>query len=403
MQRKDADPPRECDVVVVGAGIIGLAVARELAERHDGLRVTVLEREAEIAAHQTGSSSGVIHAGVYYRPGSLKARLCVEGARDLYAYCDARGIPANAAGKLIVAADESELPRLDELERRARANGVPGLRRLAAHQIAEIEPHAAGVAALHSPRTGVVDFRAVAHALAADVEAGGGTVALSCGALALALDGQRTRVTHERGTTQARAAVSCAGAWSDRLAVAAGAAPEPRIIPFRGSFLRLRPERATLVRANVFPVPDPELPFLGAHLTRGHDGSVLLGPTALIAGARSPQRRVSWGDLRQTLAWPGTWRLARRHWRAGAAELGHAIRPRSLVAQARRLVPELRAADFSAGPVGIRAQALDRSGNLVDDFVVSRTARCVHVRNAPSPAATAALAIARLIADEVEL
>jgi 2-hydroxyglutarate dehydrogenase len=210
-------------------------------------------------------------------------------------------------------------------------------------------------------------------------------------------------VTHERGTTQARAAVSCAGAWSDRLAVAAGAAPEPRIIPFRGSFLRLRPERATLVRANVFPVPDPELPFLGAHLTRGHDGSVLLGPTALIAGARSPQRRVSWGDLRQTLAWPGTWRLARRHWRAGAAELGHAIRPRSLVAQARRLVPELRAADFSAGPVGIRAQALDRSGNLVDDFVVSRTARCVHVRNAPSPAATAALAIARLIADEVEL
>lgn len=399
------EPPRECDVAVVGAGILGLAVARELVLRHEGLRVAVLEREEEIARHQTGSSSGVIHAGIYYEPGTLKARLCVEGARDLYAYCERRGIEARRTGKLIVATRPEELPRLDELERRGRENGVQRLRRLRSDEIAEVEPHAVGLAALHSPDTGVVDFRAVAAACADEVRERGGCVTTSCAVTAIREAHAEVRVEHALGVIRARALVSCAGAWSDRLAVASGAPADPRIVPFRGAYLRLRGERAGLVRSSIYPVPDPALPFLGAHLTRGYDGSVLLGPTALIVGARDAYRlgRVRGRDLRETLAWPGTWRLAARHWRAGLTELRHALAPRTLVAEAQRFVPELRRADFVRGPAGVRAQALGRDGSLVDDFVLSTTGRCVHVRNAPSPAATASLAIARLVADEVRL
>lgn len=399
------EPPRECDVAVVGAGILGLAVARELVLRHEGLRVAVLEREEEIARHQTGSSSGVIHAGIYYEPGTLKARLCVEGARDLYAYCERRGIEARRTGKLIVATRPEELPRLDELERRGRENGVQRLRRLRSDEIAEVEPHAVGLAALHSPDTGVVDFRAVAAACADEVRERGGCVTTSCAVTTIREAHAEVRVEHALGVIRARALVSCAGAWSDRLAVASGAPADPRIVPFRGAYLRLRGERAGLVRSSIYPVPDPALPFLGAHLTRGYDGSVLLGPTALIVGARDAYRlgRVRGRDLRETLAWPGTWRLAARHWRAGLTELRHALAPRTLVAGAQRFVPELRRADFVRGPAGVRAQALGRDGSLVDDFVLSTTGRCVHVRNAPSPAATASLAIARLVADEVRL
>ncbi len=394
------DPLRECDLVVVGAGIVGLAVARELTLRHDGLRTVVLEREPGIGAHQTTHSSGVIHSGIYYEPGSLKARLCVAGMRELYEYCDARGIEARRDGKLIVATDAAELVRLDELERRGIANGVPELRRLGADEIRELEPHATGLAALHSPATGVVDFGLVAAAYADDLRQAGGQVVTGC--TVSAIDGGT--VTHSWGTTTARAVVVCAGAWADRLARAAGAAADPRIVPFRGAYLRLRPERSDLVRANIYPVPDPELPFLGAHLTRGPDGSVLLGPTALIAGARDAYRlrRLRAADLRETLAWPGTWRLARRFWRAGLTEIRHAASRRALVAAARRLVPELRAEDFTAGPAGVRAQALGRDGALVDDFLVSRAERALYVRNAPSPAATSSLPLARLIADEAE-
>jgi (S)-2-hydroxyglutarate dehydrogenase len=388
MQPERVAPPEHCDVVLVGAGIIGLAAARELSLRHEGMRVAVLERAPMVGAGQTGQTSGVIHAGIYYEPESLKARLCVEGARDLYAYCKERGIPAARAGKLIVATHEGELGRLDELERRARANGVEGIRRLTAREVAAVEPHAVGIEALHSPATGTVDFRRVAASFAEDVEARGGAVALSCEVRRIRDDGRGVTVEHSRGTTTAQALVACAGGQADRVAGLTGAPVEPRIVPVRGAYLRLRPERAALVRANIYPVPDPGLPFLGAHLTRRHDGVVLLGPTALLAG---------------TFNWPGTWRLARRHWRAGLRELYHAVRPRALMAEARRLVPELQPADFTRGPVGIRAQAVGRDGSLIDDFVVSRSGRCVHVRNAPSPAATASLAIARLIADETEL
>jgi L-2-hydroxyglutarate oxidase len=379
--------PDGCDVVVVGAGIVGLAVARELVRRHDGISVVVLEREGEVALGQTGQSSGVIHAGIYYEPGSLKARLCVEGARELFTYCADRGIPTRRDGKLIVAA-EDELGRLDELERRGRANGVAGLRRLDSGEIREVEPNATGAAALHSPATGTVDFRLVASSLAADLRAAAGAVVPSCDVEAIAETGSGVSIRHSGGALAARAAVVCAGESAERLAVAAGADAHPRIVPVRGSYLRLRPERAGLIRSSVYPVPDPDLPFLGAHLTRRYDGEVMLGPTALIAG----------GFTRAE-----TWRLAGRHWRTGLRELHHAVRPAALVRAARRLVPALRPADFVRGPVGVRAQAIAVDGSLVDDFVVSRTGRSVHVRNAPSPAATAALALARVIADELDL
>jgi (S)-2-hydroxyglutarate dehydrogenase len=397
-------PPSECDVVVVGAGIVGLATARELALRHDGIRIAVLEREESIASHQTGRTSGVIHAGIYYRPGSLKARLCVSGARELYAYCEQRGIRTERSGKLIVATREEELGALAELERRGRENEVPGLRRMEAAEIPEVEPHATGIAALHSPATGVVDFAEVATSYRRDVEARGGEVATGCAVERLEPNGDAVAVRHARGATRARAVVSCAGAWSDRLAVACGAPAEPRIVPFRGAYLRLRPERRDLVRANIYPVPDPDLPFLGMHLTRGIDGEVLLGPSALMVGARDAYRltRVRARDLAGTLAWPGSWRLAARFRHTAWREARNAVSRRAFVEDLRRFVPELTVGDVLLGPSGIRAQALARDGSLIDDFVVHRTERAVHVRNAPSPAATSSLALARLIADDVE-
>jgi (S)-2-hydroxyglutarate dehydrogenase len=399
-----SEPSSTADFVVIGAGILGLAVARELLARHPDATLSVLEREDRIAAHQTSHSSGVIHAGVYYAPGSLKARLCVEGARLLYAYCGERGIEARRNGKLIIAADEGELPRLDELERRGRLNDVPGLRRIGPGEITEIEPHARGAAALHSPETGVVDFAAVSRAIASEVEAAGGVIQAGAAVRRLTPSAGNIRVEHERGSTDAGLVVSCAGAWTDRLAVASGAPKEPRIVPFRGGYLRLRPEKRELVRASIYPVPDPDLPFLGGHLTRGVDGQVLLGPSALMVGARDAYRlaRVRPRDLADNLTWPGTWRLIGRFWRNGLTELRHAVSRRAFVRDLRRFVPELRARDVLPGPSGIRAQALDRDGRLVDDFVIHRTERALHVRNAPSPAATSSLALARLIVDEAE-
>jgi len=397
-------PPRECDVAVVGGGIVGMAVAREVLARRPGARLCVLEAEDRIGRHQTGRSSGVVHAGIYYEPGSLKARLCVEGARALYSYCDEREIPYEKSGKLVLAVDEGELGRLDELERRGRANAVPGLLRLGADEIAAIEPHARGVAALHSPQTGVVDFVAVAEAFAADARGAGGSTHMGARLQAAVPGSGRIALRHGRGTTVAAAAVFCAGLWSDRLAVACGAPADPRIVPFRGGYLRLPAAAAELVRANVYPVPEPDLPFLGAHLTRTLSGDVLIGPSALMAPARDAYelRTVRPRDLAQTFAWPGTWRLMGRHWRAGLQEMRHAASSRSFVAAAAKLVPELRGVRAETGPAGIRAQALGRDGKLVDDFVVHRTERAIHVRNAPSPAATSSLALARLIADELE-
>jgi L-2-hydroxyglutarate oxidase len=397
-------PSERCDMAVVGGGIVGLAVARELTVRHPGRSVCVLERETEIGTHQTGHNSGVIHAGVYYQPGSLKARLCVEGARDMYDYCAQHDIPHERCGKVIVATDRSELERLEELERRGLANGVTGLRRIGPEEISELEPHARGIAGLHSPGTGIADFRAVAHAYAEDVVAAGGTVATGCEVQGVALSGRTLRLSHSRGVTEAANAVFCAGAWADRLAVAAGASPDPRIVPFRGAYLRLAPERRHLVRSLIYPVPNPSLPFLGVHLTKHIEGEVLVGPTALMVGARDAYRlsTVHRRDLADTLAWPGTWRMLAKWWRTGITEMRHAALRSAFVQAAARYVPELRPEDVQPSFAGVRAQALARDGKLVDDFVFSHTERALHVRNAPSPAATSSLAIARHVVEEAE-
>jgi L-2-hydroxyglutarate oxidase len=397
-------PPTRCDLAVVGAGIVGLAVARELARRHPRASVCVLEREGQPALHQTGHSSGVIHAGVYYRPGSLKARLCVQGARELYEYCERRTIAHARCGKLILATEQRQLTQLSELQRRGEASGVSGLRLLAGAEIERLEPHARGIAALYSPQTGVVDFAAVARAFADDLAASGGIVACGCEVTGVEARSRSLRLTHGKGQTEAGHAIFCAGAWSDRLAVAGGGAADPRIVPFRGAYLRIKPQRRELVRALVYPTPDPALPFLGVHLTRHIDGEVLIGPTALIAGARDAYdlRRVRGADLLETLGWPGTWRLLAGHVPAALGELRRSTSPASLVAAAARLVPALTVDDVEPGFAGVRAQALSRDGRLLDDFAFSAGERALHVRNAPSPAATASLAIARHVCEQAE-
>ena len=397
-------PRGECDLAVVGAGILGLATARELARRHPQLSLQVLEREGAIATHQTGHNSGVVHQGVYYQPGSLKAALCVAGARELYEYCDAREIPIERCGKLIVATELSQVARLDELERRGTANGVPGLARVDRGRIAAIEPHVRALDGLHSPETGIVDYGRVAAAYADDVETAGGTITTGCGVTGVRVASGWLRLTHTGGETRARHALFCAGGWSDRLATMAGGRANPRIVPFRGSYMRLRPERRSLVRGMVYPVPDPELPFLGVHLTRRIDGEVLIGPSALLAGARDAYSlwRVRPADVASTLAWPGTYRMARRFWRTGIDEARHLLPGGTFVAAAAEFVPELRQSDVLPAFAGVRAQAVDRAGRLVDDFVFSHTDHALHVRNAPSPGATSSLAIARYIADEAQ-
>src|SRR5215213_1617238 len=392
------------DVAVVGGGIVGLATARALALR--GRRVLVLEREATLGAHQTSHNSGVIHQGIYYAPGSLKARLCREGADALYDYCAAHEIAAEPCGKVVVAVREADLPRLDELERRATQNGVPGLRRLGPAELREIEPEATGLAALHSPRTGIVDFAAVAAAYARDVEAHGGEIRTGVDVRAVVdrPDGVDLHLGADLAIEHVPRAVTCGGAWSDLLAKASGAPVDLRIVPFRGAYLKLRADRAHLVRGQIYPVPDPSLPFLGVHLSRTIGGEVLLGPTALLAGARDAYRlaRIRRADLGATLRWPGTRRLVRRWWRTGAREIASAASRRIVVRELARYVPAIGLDDVEPGPSGVRAQAVGRDGALLDDFAFAETAHALHVVNAPSPAATASLAIAELVADRLD-
>jgi 2-hydroxyglutarate dehydrogenase len=386
------EAPSLSDIVVVGGGIVGLAVARELTSRNPAKSVCVLEREPAVGRHQTGHNSGVVHAGIYYAPGSLKAELCGRGRTLLYEYCESKGIAHEKCGKVIVAVGESELPGLEELHRRGTANGVPGLKRLDAAGIRELEPHAAGVAGLHSPETGIVDFRAVAEAYADDLREAGATIVTGCEVERLEAGGRSLKVHHGGGVLEATNAVCCAGAWSDRLATASGAEADPRIVPFRGAYLQLVPEKRDLVRSLIYPVPDPSLPFLGVHLTKRIDGEVLIGPTALLA----PR------GLGHTLAWPGSWRMFARWWRTGLTEIKHAAIRRAFVAEAARYMPGLRPEDVLPSFAGHRAQAVARDGSLVDDFAFSRTERALHVRNAPSPGATSSLAIAAMVADEAD-
>jgi len=392
---------RTADIAVVGAGIVGLATARALASRHPGLRLVVLDKEPEIARHQTGRSSGVLHSGLYYAPGSLKARLCVQGAAVLAAYCEERGIPVNRCGKVVVATSPEELPRLAELERRGVANGVPGLEAIGPERLRELEPHAAGIRALRVPGTAVVDFGLVARRFADDVEARGGELLLGYGVTGIVeRPGRGVRLETEAGEVSARHVVFCAGVHADRLARLGGGAVEPRIVPFRGDYFVLRPERRHLANALVYPVPDPSFPFLGIHTTLRPDGSMWLGPNAVLAFAREGYGRFQLrpGDLLETLRAPGFRRLVRRHWRMGLEETVRDYSRRLFVASARKLLPELEPGDVVPGPSGIRAQALAADGSLVDDFVLERRPGVVHVRNAPSPGATSSLTIADTIA-----
>jgi (S)-2-hydroxyglutarate dehydrogenase len=391
-----------CDVAVVGGGLVGLGTAMALAAA--GRSVAVLEAEERVAAHQSGHNSGVIHSGLYYRPGSLKARLCVEGSRALYRFCEEEEVRHQRCGKLVVAVRPEEVRRLDELEARGRENGLAGLRRLGPAELREIEPNAAGVAALQVPEAGIVDFPGVAAAYARRVAAAGGRVLTRARVLAVREDGPGLVAETTAGAVACRSLVNCGGLQADRVARLCGAEPDVRIVPFRGEYYELVPERRGLVRALIYPVPDPRFPFLGVHLTRTVDGRLEAGPNAVLAWKREGYRwsDVSARDAAETLAWPGFWRLAGRHWRTAALEVWRSALKSVFVRDLRRLVPALKSEDVVKDGSGVRAQALDRRGKLVDDFHILRTERAIHVLNAPSPAATASIRIGEEIAGMVQ-
>ena len=389
---------RTYDVAVIGGGIVGTATALTLASL--GKSVAVLEATDRVAAHQSGHNSGVIHAGLYYRPGSLKARLCAEGRADLYRFCETEGIPHRRCGKLVVASRELDIPALDELEKRGRANGLSGLQRLTAPELVEFEPEVTGVAGLWVSETGVVDYRLVTAAYARKATQKGTDVVLNARAIGIAADGPTVRIETTAGDFSARFLVNCAGLQSDRVARLAGAEPGVRIVPFRGEYYDLRPERASLVRGLIYPVPDPTFPFLGVHLSRTVHDHVHAGPNAVFAFSREgyARRHVSPHDLADALSYAGFWRMARRHWRSGAAELRRSFSKKLFVRSIQELVPAVRHEDVIPGGSGVRAQAVDATGKLLDDFHLVRSPRALHVLNAPSPAATASLAIGRTIA-----
>lgn len=385
------------DLAVVGAGILGLAVAREALLRYDGLRVLVLEKEDQVAAHQTGHNSGVIHSGIYYTPGSLKARLCVQGSRALYSYCEEHGIATERCGKVVVATDEGDLSRLDDLYARARANGVEGVVLLGEDDLRAVEPAVRGIRALHSRGTGIVDFRRVASTLAEEIVGLGAAIRLRAAVHGMRRSGDRVvRLTTTAGLVEARVVITCAGLHSDRLARMTGGPVWPRIVPFRGRYHALSAEASGLVHGLVYPVPDPSFPFLGAHFTRHISGEVWTGPNAVLALAREGYRGwdVNPRDLWETLSCPGFRTLARRYWRTGLSEVRGDLSKHTFVRTLQRLVPSVRVEHLAGMHAGVRAQALSREGRLLDDFWFDRADRVLHLRNAPSPAATSSLALA---------
>ena len=382
---------------VVGGGIIGTAVARRLLAERPDAEVTVLEKEDRLAAHQTGRNSGVVHAGLYYEPGSLKATLCRRGVALLQEFCAGHGLPYDEVGKVLVALDGAEEQRLGAIAERARANGVPGLRVIDRAELRELEPHVTGIAALHSPTTAIVDYVSVTERLAADARAAGATVRTGFEVAAFrSADGEVVVAGTSGEEVVADRVVLCAGLQVDRLARLAGDDDAPRIVPFRGEYYALTPEKRALVNGQVYPVPDPRYPFLGVHLTPRFDGQVLVGPNAVLALAREGYRwrDVSPAELAAIARFPGFRRFARQHWRTGLAEMRGSLSKKAYTAAARRYVPELTADDMVPAAAGIRAQALESDGSLVDDFRITRRGAVVAVRNAPSPAATSSLAIA---------
>jgi (S)-2-hydroxyglutarate dehydrogenase len=392
------------DVVIVGGGIVGLAVALEITQRFPRLRLLLLEKEDEVGQHQSGHNSGVIHSGVYYKPGSLKARLCVEGARAMIEFCREHGLPHQVCGKVIVATQAEEFPHLEELLRRGEANGLAGLRLIGPDELHGIEPHASGLRALVVPSTGITDFAAVCRKYAELIRAQGGTILTSTAVIGLR--NLTSEVVVETGgpAFSATYLINCAGLFSDRIARMSGTDPGVMIVPFRGEYYHLIPQRSSLVRALIYPVPDPQFPFLGVHFTRRVNGTVDAGPNAVLAFRREGYRRTDFSlhDVASSLAFPGFWRMAAKHWRGGLDEFHHSFSKSAFVRSLQRLLPEARAEDLILGGSGVRAQALRRDGALVDDFQFVPSGKMLHVLNVPSPAATASLVIGQTIVRSAE-
>ena len=390
-----------CDVLIIGGGAVGLGVALEITRRFPRLRLLLVEKEDRVARHQSGHNSGVIHSGVYYKPGSLKARLCVTGAAAMVEFCGEHGIPHNVCGKVIVATHIDELPRLEELRCRGEANGLAGLRMIGPEELHEIEPHSAGIQALVVPSTGITDYAVVCEKYAELITASGGTVLTSAAAKKIERRNGEIVVETSRGTFTTGALINCAGLHSDRVSRMAGDDPEVIIVPFRGEYYDLTPERASLVKALIYPVPDPRFPFLGVHFTRRITGKVDAGPNAVLALAREGYRHtnISPRDLASAFSFPGFWRMTRKNWRNAIDEWHRSLSKSAFVHALQRLLPEIEADDLVPGGSGVRALALKRDGTLVDDFQFVPSGKILHVLNVPSPAATASLTIGKSIVD----
>jgi L-2-hydroxyglutarate oxidase LhgO len=394
-------PDRNYDVAVIGAGLIGLSTALELAKRYPRLKTGVIEKGPAVASQQSGHNSGVIHSGIYYKPGSLKAQFCVEGRASMVRFCEENGVPFDRCGKVIVATREDELPRLESLYERGAANKVPGLEMVSGERVMEIEPHVSAIKALWAPNTGIVNFVKVAKVYQEKLQAAGGAVHFNSKLDRVARNGSETTLETSGGAFGARHIVNCAGLHSDSVARMMGVKTDMRIIPFRGEYFSLTKDAERLVKGLVYPVPDPAFPFLGVHFTRTMKGFTEAGPNAVLATAREGYRKSDFNpaEFWGTLAWPGFWRMARQHWRTGFMEINRSLRKAVFVRDLQRLVPAVKGDDLTPGGSGVRAQAVDRTGRLLDDFKIEQTEDAVHVLNAPSPGATSSLVIGRYIVD----
>ncbi len=394
-------PDRETDLLIIGAGIVGLATALEATRRFPRMRIVVVDKENRVAAHQTGHNSGVIHSGLYYKTGSLKARNCVAGAASMKRFCQEHGIPWEECGKLVVATSEDEVPRLIALHERGDANGVPGLRMMERDEFRELEPHCEGVRALHVPSTGIVDYTVVAQKYAELIQQAAGELVLDAKVVSLRTADEANIVETRTRSFRARYVINCAGLYSDAITRMAGVETNLEIIPFRGEYYELRPERRHLIRNLIYPVPDPRFPFLGVHFTRRVNGSVEAGPNALLAFRREGYTGTApdMAEAVETLRFPGFWKMARKYWRMGMAEQYRSWVKPAFAKALQKMVPELQESDLAPGGSGVRAQAVDANGNLLDDFYFVHSGRMIHVCNVPSPAATASLEISREIVD----
>ena len=396
------------DLTIIGGGILGLATALKLIRVHPSLRLFILEKEADLARHQTGNNSGVIHSGLYYRPGSLKARSCVAGRKELMAFCDENAVPYEICGKVVVATSEEELPRLEELHRRGIANGLKDLQIIGPERLKELEPHATGIKGLHVPETGIIDYKKVAAAYAEKIRDAGGDIRLSQRVVGILDRPEEIVLQTSGGDYRTKHLINCCGLQSDIVAQMMGGAnnseEEHRIIPFRGEYYKIAPERQFLVRNLIYPVPDPTFPFLGVHFTRMARGGVEAGPNAVFAYAREGYRHtdINLSDLWRTISFKGFWAITGKYWQTGFGELYRSLSKSAFVRALQKLLPEIRENDLVPGGAGVRAQAVSASGALVDDFVIKQSRKAIHVLNAPSPGATASLAIGQQICEMAE-